>query len=397
MKVAIIGGGAAGFFAAISCKQHHPDAQVHILEKTRKTLGKVKISGGGRCNVTHACKYTSELIKFYPRGGNQLKKVFSAFGTQATIQWFEDRGVQLKTESDGRMFPTSDQSQTIIDALWAAVKKHNIAVLLSHSVSEILPQSVGFKLTINDSSQHYDKVILATGGHPKSTSYDWLRALDIDIIEPVPSLFTLNIPKTPITALMGVVVQASVRIPGSSFIEEGPILITHWGLSGPAVLRLSAWAARYLSEQHYQFEVGINWIPAHSQEVIKEQLQQEPLKKLKNNNPFQLPARFWIYILTRSGIDPEQTWESTRKTNKNKLVFHLSQDAYQVKGKTTFKEEFVTCGGVDLKQVNMTTMESTKHSGLYFAGELLNIDAVTGGFNFQAAWSTGYVAGKLKK
>lgn len=395
LKVAIIGGGAAGFFAAISCKKHHPNAEVHLIEKTKKTLSKVKISGGGRCNVTHNCQYASTLIKNYPRGGKKLKKIFSVFGTRDTIAWFASHGVKIKVEEDGRMFPISDNSQSIIDALWRGINDADIKVLFSSVVSQILPIKQGLELVVQKKKVIYNKVILATGGHPKSSSYDWLRNIGISIVPPVPSLFTFNIPKSGITKLMGVVSIATVRIKGLKYIESGPLLITHWGMSGPAILKLSSWAARDLHSKNYNFETLINWAPSYSQEELKPALNLESKKKLKNNNPFNLPARLWSYLIARSGIDENTSWIETIKKDKNKLVNIISQDCYSVSGKTTFKEEFVTCGGVSLDQVNMNTMESKQVEGLYFAGEVLDIDAVTGGFNFQAAWSTGFIAGKL--
>ena len=395
LKVAVIGGGAAGFFAAISCKYHHPNAEIHIIEKTKKTLSKVKVSGGGRCNVTHDCRYPSELIKNYPRGGKKLKKVFSEFATRETIDWFSQKGVTIKVEEDGRMFPDTDNSQSIIDALWRGVNEQNIKVLFSSTVAAITIASYGFKLTINHDVLQYDKVIVAAGGYPKSASYDWLRSLGVEIIPPVPSLFTFNIPKTNITKLMGVVAHAAIRIKGLKYLEHGPLLITHWGMSGPAVLKLSSWAARDLYNLNYQFEIIINWVSSITQEEIKPALSLESKKKLKNNNPFNLPARLWTFLIRRTGIDENQSWNETPKKDKNKLVNAICQDGYAVSGKTTFKEEFVTCGGVSLDHVNMSTMESEQVKGLYFAGEILDIDAVTGGFNFQAAWSTGFVAGKL--
>jgi predicted Rossmann fold flavoprotein len=385
LKIAVIGGGAAGFFAAISCKHHHPSTEVHLFEKTKKTLGKVKISGGGRCNVTHNCRYSSDLIKNYPRGGKKLKKIFSAFGTLDTVEWFLQKGVTVKVEDDGRMFPNTDNSQSIIDALWKGINEENINVLFSSSVSHIKIIPNGFELLVNKEILYYDKVIVATGGFPKSSSYDWLRSLGITIIPPVPSLFTFNIPKTKITKLMGVVAHASIRIKGLKYMEQGPLLITHWGMSGPAVLKLSSWAARDLYDLNYNFEILINWVPSITQEKIKPALSIESKKKIKNNNPFNLPARLWAYLILKAGIDENQSWNETIKKNKNKLVNVICQDDYVVSGKTTFKEEFVTCGGVSLDQIN----------NLYFAGEVLNVDAITGGYNFQAAWSTGFVAGKL--
>lgn len=396
MRVGVIGGGAAGFFAAISCKTHHPDAKVIILEKTSKTLSKVKISGGGRCNVTHDVDYTSSLIKNYPRGKSRLKKVFSQFGQSDTVKWFEERGVSLKIEEDGRMFPTTDQSQTIIDALWKEVDHLGIKVQLRQDVQSLLQKEDSWKVSLKHGDQIlFDKVIITTGGHPKSHSYDWLRKLGLTIVEPVPSLFTFNMPFDPIKELMGVVCRATVSIPGTSLVEEGPVLITHWGMSGPAILKLSAWGARELAKRGYVFEVSINWTETLNDILVKEELSKNDSKKLKNLSPFSIPSRLWIHLIKKAGADEDVTWEYTPKKVKNKLIHTICQDRYQVSGKTTFKEEFVTCGGVALDDIDMKTMKAKDLVGLYLAGEVLDIDAVTGGFNFQAAWSTGYIAGKL--
>ncbi len=395
MKIAIIGGGAAGFFAAIQCQKVFPEYQVFLFEKTHKPLAKVRVSGGGRCNVTHQCKYVSELIKHYPRGGKRLKSVFSTFGVQDTIQWFNEKGVQLKTESDGRMFPISDDSKSIIDALWKGVKDVGVKVVLGQKVIKILPQKPGFELWANESLGVFDKLILATGGQGKKENYQWLRQLGISIKDPVPSLFTFNIREPKLNALMGIATKGMVKIPGISNVEKGDILITHWGLSGPVILRLSAWLAKELAKKKYHFNVLINWLPEIQQDQIKPLLAQNAHKKLKNNNVFELPNRLWYYLIQNTNIDLDHRWINLSKSSKNKLSNALSQDTYEVKGKTTFKEEFVTCGGVSLDQINLKTMESLVYPGLYFAGELLDIDGVTGGFNFQAAWSTGFIAGSL--
>ena len=398
MRIGIIGGGAAGFFAAISCKNHHPNADVVLLEKTSKTLAKVKISGGGRCNVTHDCASISELVKYYPRGGRKLKKTFSIFSHKDTISWFQSRGVTLKTEDDGRMFPDTDLSQTIIDVLWLEMNSLGIQVRLNMDVSGLaLVEHERWQVSFRkkDPVITFDKVIVTTGGHPKYTGYNWLTQLGLKVITPVPSLFTFNMPTEPIRELMGVVAFAQVRIIGMNYKANGPLLITHWGMSGPAILKLSSWAARDLADNNYQYDVAINWIPEVMQEAIKTILNLEPLKKLKNNNPFHLPARLWLFLINRAGLSSENIWSETPKKAKNRFVNTLSHDIYNVHGKTTFKEEFVTCGGIDLTQVDMNKMKSKVLPNLYFAGEVLDIDAVTGGFNFQAAWSTGYVAGLL--
>ena len=395
MKVAVIGGGAAGYFAAINCKRNFPEAQVILFEKTKKTLSKVKISGGGRCNVTHDCKYISDLVKHYPRGGKKLKKVFKQFSIQDTITWFSNEGVELKVEPDGRMFPITDDSQTIIDALENARKKIDVQLMLSHHVKSIKIVEDGFELVIKEEPFQYDKIIIAAGGHPKISSYKWIEELGLTIIAPVPSLFTFNIPGSKLPELMGVVAEGIVRIPGTPFIEKGPVLITHWGISGPAVLKLSAWAARHLEKEAYQYEVKINWVPDTGESDLALSLIEFPNKKLKNHNPFQLPLRLWLFLLKKAEVDVDISWYRTPKSKKNKLLHLLSQDVYRVSGKTTFKEEFVTAGGISLEEVDLLTMQSHQYPGMYFAGEVLDIDAVTGGFNFQAAWSTGYVAAKL--
>jgi len=398
VRIGVIGGGAAGFFAAISAKEHHPHATVTLLEKTSKTLGKVKVSGGGRCNVTHDCNYVSDLVKHYPRGGKKLKKTFKQFDHKDTLQWFESRGVKLKVEDDGRIFPVTDDSQTIIDILWKEVNRLGITVSLSTEVSSLSQINEGkWQITIKKTKQteSYDAIIVTTGGHPKRSGYDWLVSTGHLIISPVPSLFTFNMPVEPIKALMGVVSIAEVSIIGTRYKDDGPLLITHWGMSGPAILKLSAWAARDLANLDYQYSIAVAWVPGETQESIKTSLNQEDKKKLKNNNPFGLPARLWAFLIDRAEADKDKPWSATSKKTKNKLSYILSHDIYKVSGKTTFKEEFVTCGGVSLSQIDMMNMGSTECNNLYFAGEVLDIDAVTGGFNFQAAWSTGFVAGKL--
>lgn len=395
MKVAVIGGGAAGFFAALSVAEHHPTAQVVIFEKTDKLLAKVKISGGGRCNVTHACDSASQLANHYPRGGKWLKSAFRRFQVHDCINWFAQRGVALKTESDGRMFPTTDSSQTIVDCLMQATKQAGIVIQRKTVIDQLLPD-----LVVN--GLHFDRVIVATGGHPKPAGFDWLQPLGHRIISPVPSLFTFNMPGNDITQLMGVVIpQATARIQGTQWVQSGPILITHWGLSGPAILKLSAWAARELAQCQYHFHVHINWLDGRHEGLIQKEIEaalpEIHKRKISNACPFPgLPKAFWRHLLVRSGIPLDRLWHELGKKQRNKLLQLLTNDVHKVRGKTTFKEEFVTCGGVDCTEVNFDTMQSQKAPGVHFAGEVLDIDGVTGGFNFQAAWTTGYIAGQLQ-
>ncbi len=401
MEIAVLGGGAAGFFAAISCKHHHPDARVVLYEKSEKLLVKVKVSGGGRCNVTHACFSVSQLVKNYPRGEKFLRKSFEHFNTNDTVKWFESRGVKLKTEADGRMFPVTDNSQSIIDCLVAEAEKLGVWVKTGAAVTAIEKAGAGFMLKFTgDNEKKVNKVIIATGGSPKPEGFVWLKNLGHHIEPPVPSLFTFNIPDNDITSLMGVAVEnATVWIEKTKLKQQGPVLITHWGLSGPAVLKLSAFGARVLSEQHYNFKVHVNWLGQLNEEEARakmaDELQTSNLKKISNTKPFDIPARLWQYLLDKSGISEETRWSELKKENRNRLINYLTNHELEVKGKTTFKEEFVTCGGVILADVNPQTMQSLVCPGLYFAGEVMDIDGITGGFNFQAAWTTGFIAGRV--
>ena len=400
-QVAVIGGGAAGFFAAISCKRHNPNATVVILEKSAKTLAKVKVSGGGRCNVTNATYSISELSKNYPRGEKQLKKAFSQFMTTDTVEWFESRGVELVTQDDRCIFPKAQNSQVIIDCLMSEIHALGITIKLQTHIENISPVNDSFKLSIKGKGEvTYDKVIIATGGQPKMSGLQWLADLGHKIEPPVPSLFTFNMPKNPVTELMGVVVNpASVKIPGTKLQDDGPLLVTHWGMSGPAILKLSAWGARVLEAKNYQFKILVNWLNQKNEDVIRTQVTEaidtNGNKMIRNTNPFNLPNRLWIFLLNKYEINTELRWIELGKKGKNKIVQLLYIDEYEVSGKTTFKEEFVTCGGVSLSDVNFKTMESKVCPGMYFTGELLDIDGITGGFNFQAAWTTGFIAGKL--
>jgi predicted Rossmann fold flavoprotein len=398
-KVAIIGGGAAGFFAAISAKQHWPDASVCILEKSNKFLAKVKISGGGRCNVTHHCPDIQELAKAYPRGEKQLRKAFHQFSANDTIEWFESRGVPLKTYPDGCIFPLANDSQVIIDSFLKACKQLGVELLLQQTISKIEPHTNGVRLVQNEQEQFYDRVIVCTGGQPKLSNLYWLEELGLDIIEPQPSLFTFNMPKNPICELMGTVVSnASAKIEGTKLTGRGPLLITHWGMSGPAILLLSAWGARILAEKNYHFHVLVNWLDDAKEDNLRVQLEQtsqaQAGKKMSNWYPTPLTNRLWLHLLERSEINPDLRWSELGKKGLNRLVNTLLNDRYQVQGKTTFKEEFVTAGGLSLSEIDFQTMRTKKLPQLSFAGEILDIDGITGGYNFQAAWTTGFIAGK---
>lgn len=401
MKVAVIGGGAAGFFAALSCRQHHPNAEVVILEGSGKLLSKVKVSGGGRCNVTHACFHNNKLVKFYPRGGKFLGKCFEIFSTKDTVDWFVARGVKLKTEEDGRMFPASNDSQTIIDCFMREAEKARVEIVRNAKIRKIEIDLDGFRICGDHKVFKADKVIVAAGGSSNKSGFEYLESTKHTIVDPVPSLFTFNMPEEDIISLPGVVAEkVKVKIKGSDLNSEGPLLITHWGMSGPAILKLSSHAARHLSKRNYLFEVLVNWIDGRSEtearDILSELVNLNGKRKAGNKNPFGLVQRLWNFLLEKSEIDPEKIWAEQKKKNINRLINALVNDCYQVKGKTTFKEEFVTCGGIDLTEVDPASMESKLVPGLYFAGEVLDIDAVTGGFNFQAAWTTGFIAGQLR-
>ncbi|OJJ21883.1 flavoprotein [marine bacterium AO1-C] len=402
MKIIVIGGGAAGFFAAISAAQHHPQSQVILLEKSSKLLAKVKISGGGRCNVTHACFDRKTLLTNYPRGQKILRQALAQWMPQDTVQWFEKRGVPIKTEQDGRMFPTSDDSQSIIDCLIKTARQLNIEILTQHEVTSLNKLANGaFSLEIkHKDTQTADQVIITTGGSPKLRGFDWLAPMDLGIVPPVPSLFTFNLPRENITQLPGIAVpKVQVKIPGTKLQEEGSLLVTHWGISAFAVLRLSAWGARILHDLDYKNPVIVNWLPDINEETLRNQVidYQQTLKnrQIPNRNPFALPNRLWEFFLRRWQIPAQKKWSELSKKERNRMINGLTNDTYQIEGKTTFKDEFVTCGGISLDEIDAKTMASKKHPGLYFAGEVLDIDGLTGGFNFQAAWATGYVAGKL--
>ncbi|MBK8614527.1 MAG: NAD(P)/FAD-dependent oxidoreductase [Flavobacteriales bacterium] len=401
MRIVVIGGGAAGFFAAISARTHHPGATVTLVEKSDKLLAKVRVSGGGRCNVTHACPTNKELARHYPRGERFLRKAFEQFTVKDTIAWFRDHGVELKTEADGRMFPVSDDSETIIEALLGEAERLGVKVLQRTPVKQLERVEGRWSVHTEKEVLPAERVIIATGGSPKLEGLQWLADLGHRIVPPVPSLFTFNLPKEPLRELMGVVADpVLVRIAGTKLESTGPLLVTHWGFSGPAVLRLSAWGARELQAANYTFTVNVNWTGGRNEELIRNELQalrtDQAKRKLKNAIPFLLPARIWEFLLRKVQMDPELACEHLGRKELNRLVNALTNDAYHASGKTTFKEEFVTAGGVSLEDVEPRTMQSLVAPGLYFAGEVLDVDGITGGFNFQAAWTTGWIAGKLE-
>jgi len=392
----VIGGGAAGFFGALNAAQLNPKLRILILEKSTKLLAKVKVSGGGRCNVTHHCFEPTPLSKHYPRGQKELKKLFYQFNAANTVSWFEQRGVNLKTEADGRMFPQSNNSQTIIDCFLREAEKYVIEIKTSCEVTQVVKIANHFEVSLNDKVFKTHTVLIATGGYNKRENYNWLAKFNHTIISPIPSLFTFNDSIRAFTSLMGVAVaDAEVKIAGTRFSQRGPVLITHWGLSGPAVIKLSAWAAVELHQLNYTFTALVNWTGQPEltiRETLMQLKNQHSKKNITGNALFELPKRLWEFLTHTAGIAPEKIWADASNKEINKLIELLFACAFAIKGKTTFKEEFVTCGGVDWSEINLSTMESKHISGLYFAGEVINVDGETGGFNFQAAWSTAWVA-----
>jgi predicted Rossmann fold flavoprotein len=400
-KLLVIGGGAAGFFCAVNAAAQNPGLEVILAEKSGKLLSKVRVSGGGRCNVTHACFHISEMIKKYPRGGQFLKKAFPLFFTTETMAWFEKRDVLLKTEADGRVFPRSNSSEAIIGCLLKEAARYDVHILMNSEIIRVekwTDPDHGFQVISKDGTTlQADFLCIACGGYHKAGQYHWISSLGHSFEDPVPSLFTFNIPDNPLTALMGISVeQAQVKIAGTKFSATGPVLVTHWGISGPAVLKLSAFAARELSKRNYDFQVLVNWLPGFHEQSLLEKLrilrQELASRKINNKNPFLLPQRLWEYHLQQCGIDPESRWADLPARQQNQLAKQLCNGLFAVKGKTTFKEEFVTAGGVRLGEVDPRRMESRIQPGLYFAGEILDVDGITGGFNFQHAWTSGWIA-----
>ncbi len=398
-QLIVIGGGAAGFFSAVNAARLAPLLKVMIIEKASKLLSKVKVSGGGRCNVTHKEFDVNELIKKYPRGRNFLKKELYQFTPKDTIEWFESRNVNIKAEADGRMFPASNSSQSIIDCLLQEADKYHVEIRMNTTVSNIEKENGQYLLHTNTGEIKADYLVIACGGFPKADQFYWMKNLQHSIEPPVPSLFTFNVPDSDIKTLMGLSAkQVEVKIAGSKLKEKGPILITHWGFSGPVVLRLSAWGARELAQKNYSFSIQINWTGAFNENSLREEWNSIRNKfgsqKIGNKTPFELPLRLWNFLLQKAGIEGDTPWDTLASARQNKLIQILTNDVYDVKGKTTFKEEFVTCGGVSLKEINSQTMESRLHRNLFFAGEIMDVDGITGGFNFQHAWASGMIAAK---
>jgi predicted Rossmann fold flavoprotein len=396
----VIGGGAAGFFGAIQAASMKPGLKVLVLEKSSKLLSKVSVSGGGRCNVTHHCFNESQLARHYPRGEKALKSLFKEFAAKEVVEWFRSKNVNLKTESDGRMFPVTDRSETVIGCFLREAERLRVTIQMNAPVISITRD--GEMLSVLTSSKEpylSTSVLVATGGHPNIDAYQWLAASGHSLRKPIPSLFTFNDSRKAFADLMGISVpNATVRIAGTKFSEQGPLLITHWGLSGPSVIKLSAWAAEYLYDVNYQFTVMVNWIGRSAEEELRKMLSAMKVEKGKlkiiSNPMFNLPGRLWQRICSFSEIEDTKIWNEVSLRSINKLIENLIRCPFEIKGKTTFKEEFVTCGGIDLKDVNLETMESKVFPNVYFAGEVLDIDGETGGFNFQAAWTTAFIAAR---
>jgi predicted Rossmann fold flavoprotein len=391
--ILIVGGGAAGFFTAINIVEKKPKTKVAILERGSEVLGKVRVSGGGRCNVTHACFEPNELVKFYPRGEKELRGPFHQFCSGDTIEWFEKHGVELKIEEDGRMFPVSNSSQTIIDCFVKATQKLGISVLTGQSVQSIFKKDNFWKVETQNENYIAEKLVLATGSNPKI--WEMLQQQGHAIVSPVPSLFTFNIKDPRIKELPGVATQVTVKVKDTKLVSTGPLLITHWGMSGPAILKLSAWGARTLFDKNYQFTIFVNWLndvdTEDAEKVLKTLKQEHAKKAVSKKSPFDFPNRLWESLVLASNIEAETKWADLSKVQIQNLANQLTNGTFQVNGKSTFKEEFVTAGGIDLKEINFKTMESKLHENLYFTGEIVNIDAITGGFNFQNAWTSGFI------
>ncbi len=413
LRITVIGGGAAGFFSAITCAKTYPQARVTLLEAGRQVLAKVRISGGGRCNATHACFDPAVLVQNYPRGGKALRGAFTRFQPRDTVEWFASHSVKLKTEEDGRMFPVTDDSATIVNCLIRAAEDVGVKISTGEAVVSVKKltgntaadphggtaptDEPGFEIVLKSGEKlQCDRLILATGSNP--SGFKWAKDLGHTIEPPVPSLFTFNISDPRIQDLAGVsVANAKVKLPGAKLEQSGPLLITHWGLSGPAVLKLSAWGARFLHDRNYKTSVLINWVPQYKPEVLRQQLlvvkSQLAHRAIASSCPVAIPRRLWEGLTSSIGIDDRKRWAELSNKTLDRLLQELFQGEYQITGKGAFKEEFVTCGGVNLKEVDFKTMESRRCRGLYFAGEILDIDGVTGGFNFQSAWTTAWLAG----
>ncbi len=397
VDVLVIGAGAAGCFAAIQAKAHHPGLNVVILEKSNKALSKVRVSGGGRCNVTNVLSDPQELSVNYPRGSRFLRKAFHVFSSEHMKQWLEERNVPLRLYPDGCYFPESNSSETIISLFLDELKKGKTEILFQQGVSDIEQVDNGLLVRTDKDVWLAQNVICTTGGHPKRSGFDYLGTLDLKIVEPVPSLFTFNLPDNSIVDLMGIVKEeATVRLAGEKWSGDGPLLVTHWGLSGPAILKCSAFGARLLAEKGYEAEFAVNWTGGLKPNEVQDEIQRQTKsqKHIGNMPLFGIKSRLWNYLLERSGVVSETPWNSLGSKSVNRLTEVLVNSIFRMKGKTTFKEEFVTAGGVDLSEIDVQTMQSKRIPGLFFAGEVMDIDGITGGFNFQAAWTTAFIAGK---
>lgn len=405
MRIAIIGGGAAGFFAAIAAAEKFPGADVTIFEKSRMTLAKVKISGGGRCNLTNACDSLQEFSAAYPRGGKVMRNMLKEFGNRHTMEWFESRGVSLVIQEDGCVFPASQDSQSIIDCFYRECRQLGIKIKTEKEVDEIVSNDDGsltvlFKNRVSPGKE-FDRVIVTTGGSPKRRGLEWLEKLGHKIENPIPSLYSFNMPGENITSLMGIVAEnTSVTIHGANISAKGALLVTHWGVSGPALLKLSSFGARIINEMGYNFILNINWVGLSNQDVIKDELRSivktHPGKQLNTIRPFDLPSRLWNHLVLKCEFPPDIRWADIGNKGINKLITAITSDSYRVNGKSSYKDEYVTCGGVSLDSVNIKTLESKVIKNLYFAGEVLDIDAITGGYNLQCAWTTGFISGQLR-
>lgn len=382
MRTAIIGGGAAGFFLAINLKKMVPEMDVTIFERSHRVLAKVEISGGGRCNCTNSFAEVRDLSEVYPRGHRLMKRLFNVFDYRKTYEWFEQQGVLLVTQEDQCVFPKAQDSHVIINCFLSLARQYQIQIVTGRKIQHL------------EEVQDYDYVAVTTGGSPKGEGLKWLSDMGHEIVSPVPSLFTVQIQDSSLTALMGTVVEhVSVMIPSTKFRANGPLLITHWGMSGPAILKLSSYAARHLAEQRYRMPLSVNWVEktdAEIQAMLYESTARFSAKQLSTLNPFGLPQRLWEYLLMKTLGGRTMRWGELSKKDVNRLVNVLTNDTYQTAGRAPFKDEFVTCGGVSLKSINPSTLESRYVPNLYFAGEVLDIDGITGGFNFQAAWTTAY-------
>ena len=399
--IAIIGGGAAGFFAAIRACEVNPEAEVVIYEKGKNPLAKVAVTGGGRCNLTNSFAAVKDLKNVYPRGDKLMKRLFKTFDYRDTYEWFESRRVSLVTQNDECVFPQSQSSQSIIDCLLEESSRLGVKVKTNYALADITPQDGQLLLHFEGHAEPIlaQRVVITTGGHPRLSSFDYLKRLGHEIVSPVPSLFTFNINDSAFRDLMGTVVaNAQMSVVGERMRSEGPLLITHWGMSGPCVLRLSSYAARWASERNYRFRVAVNWVGESNCNSVVQSIEslasQHKARQLDNVHPFGLPSRLWSYLLQKAGLPPEKRWGELGRKGINRLMEVFTNDVYTVEGKSRWRDEFVTCGGVSLASINSNTLQSKYVPGLYFAGEVTDVDAVTGGFNLQAAWTMGYVAGE---